>query len=108
MSRKPIDLERVRVTLERLDDLAERAGVRPGTATDAEINALEHDLEEAMADNDARIGLRLSPELRARVEAYRKRKAALVPGMRVTMSDAARMLIIKGLEAEEGGSDGQE
>lgn len=108
MTDKPIDLARTRAALAKLDALAEQSGLKPpGVVTDADIDALEHELEEAMADNDARIGLRLPPGLRERVERYRQQKAELVPGMRVTISDAARMLIIKGLEAEEGGTDGQ-
>lgn len=63
--------------------------------------------EKQMSNQSLRLGVRVTPELRDRVEAYRQHKATLVPGVKLTLSDAARMLIIRGLEAEEGGTHGQ-
>ena len=63
MSDEPIDVKRARAAMRAMDKLADKIGLKVSEYTDADIDELEHQLEEAMADNDARIGLRLSPEL---------------------------------------------
>lgn len=45
-------------------------------------------------------GIRFSPELLARLEAYTQRLAVQSPGMRITLSDAVRVLLTKALDAE--------
>ena len=47
------------------------------------------------------IGLRLSPELMARVDAWVERTEKLVPGLKLTRSAAARTLIEQALDLDE-------
>lgn len=110
--RRPVDLPRVRRALEALDRLAARTpGLAAGPPTPDDVAALAADLEVAMSPDpklSTNLTLRLAPDLRDRVEAYRaSMEAALPAGVRApTLSDAARMLIVRGLEAVEGADRG--
>lgn len=104
---EPANLARIRAALARLDALAKRTpGLASGPPTPDEIAALAADLEEVMSPekHNERLGIRVSPELRERIESYRLRLAAELPaGLKEpNLSDAARMLILKGLEVVDG------
>lgn len=106
MTGRPVDLGRVRRALAALDELAAHYPDRvTGRPTEDEITALAGDLENVMTDEkmNERLGVRVSPELRVRMEAYRKTVAESLPaGVREpTLSDVARMLIVRALDAIE-------
>jgi hypothetical protein len=54
----------------------------------------------------AQIGLRLSEELRRKVEAEQAIIQDEHPGMRISLSDTVRILVVEALERRQEGRDG--
>ena len=102
MARKPIDLAAVRLARANLRRLAREHPELRGEPGDANRAGWERTLE-TMAENDEQIVIRLPGALVERVDAHVERLRAEQPGLRITRSDAVRMLLSKALEAVEPG-----
>ena len=100
----PVDLDRVRAALARLDRLAadhpellhgDGGPVPPDDAEAAWIDTLEQ------AMNDKQVAFRLPSELVGRLDEYAEQMRRENPGMRVTRADVVRMLLSRGLARVE-------
>lgn len=103
---RPVNLGRVRRALARLDALAAARGdlFDPTAAGRADLDALTLTLEESMPQ-DSRVAFRLPADILERVDRYADKLARENPGMRVSRSDAVRMLLTRALDQvlpEEG------
>ena len=101
-SRRPVDLEVVRLARANLRTLVTNhpeLGGPSGTANRA--GWVETLREIDMSENDEQIVVRLPKPLVERVDAHVERLKKAQPGLRVTRSDAVRMLLSLALDGAE-------
>ena len=99
MPDRPVDLAKVREALAGLDDLAQRRPDLVGTPTsDPEaVAAILATLEDSV-QNDRSVTFRLPSALVKRIDAYAEVLREQTPGMRVSRTDAVRVLLTMSLD----------
>ena len=95
-----VDLDAVRASLKRLDELAKNhpeAWERAPTT----VAGWEQTLTEDEAMKTQQVAFRLEEDLLARVDAHAEKMAAMMPGVNVTRADAVRALLTQALSAAQ-------
>lgn len=104
MDGKVTDLAAVRASLARLDGIARDHPELLGPADPESADrweALLRDLEEQMPDPNKLTAFRLPESLLHRLDDLAAALEASQPGLKVTRADAARIAMLRGLEALE-------
>ncbi len=106
MSRKPVDLRRVRAARSRLDALAadhpeafaDRSAEQWSTIL-REDQTMTHETRQPRAEPSVQIAIRLPESTVAALDAYAREHAQ--PGLALTRSDALRMILASALRADQ-------
>ena len=96
--KRPIDLAAVREARARLREIARDHPELLDAPSDENVTAWEATLEEVMSENDEQIVVRLPRALVERVDAHVEKLKKEQPGMRITRSDAVRMMLTRALD----------
>jgi hypothetical protein len=100
--KKVVDLARARkaqATLERRLDALAGQGVRPIPVE--ELEGLIMAKTKEREGETQPVAFRLETELLKRLDEHAKRMAAETPGLKLTRTDVVRVLLLKGLDAED-------
>ena len=102
MSRKRIDLSKVRAARKALQQIAKEHPELLGERGPQNVKGWESILAENEMGKTTLVAFRLENELLKRIDAYAKRLEDQTPGLKLARADAVRILLVRGLAEVEG------
>ncbi len=108
MSRKRIDLGKVRAARKTLQEIAREHPEILGERGPENVKGWESTLKEAEMGKTTLVAFRLESELLKRIDAYAKQLEDEKPGLKLARADAVRVLLLRALaQVEEPGAPGK-
>ena len=101
MSRKSVDLEKVKAARRTLKEIASEHPDLLGEKGPENIEGWHATLTENEMAKTTLVAFRLENELLKRIDAYAKRIEAETPGIKLARADAVRALLLRGLAQVE-------
>ncbi len=101
MSRKRIDLAKVRAARKALQQIAKEHPELLGERGPENVKGWESILEESEMGKTTLVAFRLESELLKRIDAYVKRLQDETPGLKLARADAVRVLLLRALAQVE-------
>ncbi len=102
MSRKSIDLEKVKAARKTLKEIASQHPDLLGENGPDNVKGWESILAENEMGKTTLVGFRLEDELLKRIDAYGQRLEEDTPGLKLARVDIVRILLLRGLTEVEG------
>src|SRR5713226_1714048 len=102
MSRKSVDLEKVKAARRTLKEIASQHPDLLGERSPENIEGWQSILTENEMAKTTLVAFRLENELLKRIDAYAKRLEHETPGLKLARADAVRILLVRGLAEVEG------
>jgi hypothetical protein len=102
MSRKRIDLEKVKAARKTLKEIANEHPGLLGEKGPENVQGWESILAENEMGKTTLVAFRLENELLKRIDGYAKRLEENTPGLKLARVDAVRILLVHGLNVVEG------
>lgn len=101
MSRKTVDLEKVKAARKTLKEIASEHPGLLGERGPENVKGWETILAENEMGKNSMVAFRLENELLKRIDAYAKQVEEQNPGLKLARVDAVRMLLVRALDAVE-------
>jgi hypothetical protein len=105
MSRKRIDLEKVKAARMTLKEIASQHPDLLGEKGPENVKGWESILAENEMGKTTLVAFRLENDLLKRIDAYAKRLEEETPGIKLARADAVRAILLRGLEELEQSRD---
>ena len=102
MSRKSVDLEKVKAARRTLKEIASLRPDLLGETGPENVKGWESILAENEMGKTTLVAFRLENELLKRIDAYAKRLEDDTPGLKLGRADTVRILLARGLAEVEG------